>query len=70
MDFDHVSEPPTKFSKKEGGRGEGLDRTSTLRRGLLEKRRVTFFRGVAIVQKKTTTKKQKNPEIFNDKKSL
>ena len=29
----------------------GVDRTSTLRGGLLEKREVTFFRGVAILQK-------------------
>ena len=52
-------EPPTIFSK-----GGGLDRTSTLRGGLLEKRRVTFFRGVAIVTKKSKLKS----EIFNDKK--
>ena len=43
-------EPPTKFSKR-GKRG--LDRTSTLKEGLLEKREVTFFRrGVAIFAKK------------------
>ena len=37
-------EPPTKFSK----RGGALDRISTFRGGLLGKRGVTFFRGVAI----------------------
>ena len=39
-------EAPNKFSKQGGGR---LDRTLTFRGGLLEKRGVTFFRGVAIV---------------------
>ena len=37
-------EAQTKFSK----RGEALDRTSTFRAGLVGKRGVTFFRGVAI----------------------
>ena len=43
----------------------GLDRTSTLRRGLLKKRGVTFFRGGCNFYKKNKLKS----EIFNDKKS-
>ena len=46
---------------KKGGK---LDKTSTLRGGLLEKRGVTFLRGIAILQKKNKLKS----EIFNDKK--
>ena len=54
-------EHPIKFSKR--GR---LGRTSTLRGGLLEKRRVTFFRGaVAILQKNKL-----RSEIFNEKKII
>ena len=41
----HMVEPPTKFSKTGGG--EGLDRTSTFRGGLLGKTG-DFFQGVAI----------------------
>ena len=44
----------------------GLDRTSTLRGRLLEKRDNFFQGGVAILQKKNKLKS----EIFNDKKSL
>ena len=43
----------------------GLDRTSALRGVFLEKREVTFFRGVAIF-----TKKINKSEMFNNKKSL
>ena len=48
------------FKKRE------LDRTSTLRVGLLEKREVTFSGGVQFLQKKNNLKS----EIFNDKKNL
>ena len=48
------------FKKRE------LDRTSTLRAGLLEKREVTFSGGVQFLQKKNNLKS----EIFNDKKNL
>ena len=41
----------------------GLDRTSTLRRSLLEKREVTFFRGGC-----NFYKKNKQIEMFNNKK--
>ena len=45
--------PPTKFSKKKGGGGQRLDKTSTLRGGCW-KRGGNFFSGkrVAILQKK------------------
>ena len=41
--------------------------TSTLREGLLEKRRVTFFRGGCNFYKK---RKKLKSEIFNGKESL
>ena len=56
--------PPTKFSKKKG-MGSGLDKTSTLRGGLLEKRRVTLQGGLQFYKKNKL-----KSEIFNDKKSL
>ena len=54
-------EPPTKFPK---GEGEGLDRPSTLRGGLLQKREEGEGGGIAISQKKQLKSE------FNDKKSL
>ena len=42
-------ETPTKFSKSQ--KKMGIDKTSTLRSGVLEKRGLTFFRGVAIFTK-------------------
>ena len=57
-------EPPTKFSKKGGG--GGLDKTSTVRGGLLEKMGVTFFREGCNFH----IKNKLRSEIFNDKKSL
>ena len=49
--------PPIKFWKR-----EGYYRNSTFRGGWLEKREVTFFRGLQFSQKKLKS------EIFNDKK--
>ena len=54
---------PPNFQKK-----GGLDRTSTLRGELLEKKGVTFFRGEGGCN--FTKKSQLKSEIFNDKKSL
>ena len=64
-------EPPTKFSKRGGGRG--LDRTSsTLVGGLLEKRGVTFFRGggVAILQKNKQKHKKNKAKQTNKKNKI
>ena len=55
------SVPPTKFSKR-----GGLDRTSTVRGGLLGKMEMTFFRGSCNFYVKNKLKS----EIFNNKKSL
>ena len=52
-------EPLIKFSK----RGEGLDRSSVFRGGLLGKRGVTFFRGGC----NFSTKNKLESGIFNDK---
>ena len=56
------AEPSTKFKK-----GEGLDRFSIFRGGLLGQRRVTFFKGnycSFYIENKLKSK------IFNDKQSL
>ena len=54
-------EPPNKFSKR-----GGLDKISTLRGGLLEKREATFFRKGCNFYKKTQLKS----EIINGKEVL
>ena len=55
-------ETPTKFSK----RGEGLDRISIFRGGLLGKRKGFFSGGLQFLD----TQKKLKSEIFNYKKSL
>ena len=54
-------EPPTKFQNR------GLDRTSTVRGGLLEKRGVTFSRERGGFN--FYIKNKVKSEIFNDKKT-